>query len=191
MKFENGTLSVGFFDVLRVVFFPITLLVWPSVYFYRKFQECPYNHEFFWGMAQVFYVVGIVATGVFFSISTLTYHRDIVAVETVEHMETVAGQPEAVTDVIFVTLEERPKLFNTDQIKTWHFCRSGSQNPKGEWFLVEDDGTLVPCPDEGSTCWERDRVRYLESMWDRYNEKLNSAERYKELTEKVRLNNPW
>ncbi len=200
MKLQDGKLSIGLMDVLALIFFPITLLVLPARYFRRKYQECPREQDWFWVVSQLLYLGAIGVTGAFFSINTLTYHRDIVAVETVEHMETVGdvgpASEHVVIDMVFVTIEERPKLFNTDQIKTWHFCRASSI----EWFLVEDDGTLVPCYNDPRAVewWEINRTRYLEALWDAYNDKLDSEtreterkERHKELTEKVRLNSPW
>ncbi len=182
MKLENGRLSIGFADVLRVVFFPIYLIVLGQWAMWRKHETVVVEKEWIWRLSMALYWTVLVGTGVWFAIHTLTYHREIVSVET------IAEGPVKVMDACLVKIEERPKFFNTDQVKTWRFCRSNEI-----WYQVEDDGTLVSLgSDRGlPPAWELNRATYLDELLDAYAPLRKISEYRKELEQKIRLLPTW
>lgn len=194
MKLEKGKLSVGLWDVLAVVLLPLTLLLLPVIYMNKKLDSAePNDQGFYFGLITI-YSMALLVGGIWFAIMTTTCHREIVEVETTTKTVSRGGEwspasEEEVVDMAFITLEERPKLFNTDQVKYWHYCRSDD----GNWFLVEENGDIVECENSGwnADTWELNRYAYLEYLYKQYQRKLEAEQAKATLKDRIRNLNPW
>ena len=188
MKLQNGNLSIGLFDILCVVFFPITLLVLPSYFLGRRKKATaekisgPLSSNPplpFWAFAQFVYWILIVGTAGFLTSQTLTFNRTVTSVDEQTHTE-VSGCE--VMDYALVEIEESPKLCNIEKLwktvpgKTYQFCRSGS----GDWFEVAEDGALIPVRGGGEghvlPIWELNRDRYLARLYHDHKAALKNTE---------------
>jgi len=81
-------------------------------------------------------------------------------------------------NLLDMTMEERPKVFNTDQVKTWKFCRGTN----GDWFEVDSAGHLTRVGNVSVLhIWEANKNSYLETMLKSWKKEQTNNEQLEEL----------
>lgn len=157
MKYENGKLAVHFTDILKVLFFPFYLFWLGAQKLEGKYESSYGNTKEWWGAACLFYWLGTIVLTVFLTLQFVTFNREVVAVEYKQDIPDPVVSKETEVKAVIMTLEERPKVFNTDQVKIWRFCRAAD----GRWFEITDDGELLLVENGLGGIWEWGKQRYL------------------------------
>lgn len=180
MQLQDGKLAIQFSDIFKFLFFPFYLFWKGNSYLVKKHADALSRDREKWEIFAFIYWVVPIACLIIFTAQSLTFNREVVSVEYRKKADPVVSKESEAVSAVIMTMEERPKVFNTDQVKTWKFCRGFGTN--GKWFEVDSDGNLSPVGDRSIfSTWEMNKNRYLEDRFEDWKKKEANDQALQEL----------